>query len=59
VLAAVPDKITTGHQERQAYVYVRQSTTKQVRENVPSRENQYALIERAAALGWPEGASAS
>jgi DNA invertase Pin-like site-specific DNA recombinase len=55
VLAAVPDKITTGHQERQAYVYVRQSTQKQVRENVPSRENQYALIEQAAALGWPRG----
>ena len=47
------DKITAQHRERRAYVYVRQSSPKQVRENKAGQENQYALVERALALGWP------
>ncbi|HET8626796.1 MAG TPA: recombinase family protein [Thermomicrobiales bacterium] len=47
------EKIATRHRERRAYVYVRQSSPKQVRENAAGRENQYALVERARALGWP------
>lgn len=47
------EKITARHQERRAYVYIRQSTPKQVRENRAGQENQYALVERAVALGWP------
>ena len=47
-------KISARHLERAAYVYVRQSTHKQVRDNHGSRENQYALLERAIELGWHE-----
>lgn len=35
-----------------AIVYVRQSTQKQVLENTESTARQYALVERAKALGW-------
>ncbi|MDQ3298679.1 MAG: recombinase family protein, partial [Myxococcota bacterium] len=45
-------KIKPLHLERQAYVYVRQSTPGQVREHVESKQRQYALAERAVALGW-------
>jgi len=45
-------KITTGHLQRQAYLYVRQSTLRQVFENTESTRRQYALRERAVALGW-------
>jgi DNA invertase Pin-like site-specific DNA recombinase len=47
-------KISALHLERAAYVYVRQSTHKQVRDNRGSRSNQYALFERAVELGWHE-----
>ena len=47
------DKITPAHRQRQAYVYVRQSTPKQVQQHQESRRNQYALIQRAIDLGWP------
>jgi DNA invertase Pin-like site-specific DNA recombinase len=47
-------KISALHLERAAYVYVRQSTNKQVRDNHGSRTNQYALLERAVELGWHE-----
>jgi Resolvase, N terminal domain len=46
-------KITTAHLSRMAYLYVRQSTLRQVFENTESTHRQYALRERAAALGWP------
>ena len=41
------------HLERQAVVYVRQSTPRQVIEHGESLARQYALRQRAAALGWP------
>jgi len=47
------EKVTTSHLKRQAYCYVRQSTLKQVFENSESTKRQYALRERAIALGWP------
>jgi hypothetical protein len=47
----LPRKITARHQERCAYIYVRQSTPTQVRHRRTSRDNQYALVERARALG--------
>ena len=47
-------KISARHLERCAYVYVRQSTQKQVRDNHGSRGNQYALLERVIELGWHE-----
>jgi DNA invertase Pin-like site-specific DNA recombinase len=47
------DKITGRHRERYAYVYIRQSTPKQVQQNQESQRNQYALVQRALDLGWP------
>jgi len=46
-------KVTASHLKRKAYCYVRQSTLKQVFENTESTKRQYALRERAIALGWP------
>jgi hypothetical protein len=46
-------KITSRHLRRQAYLYIRQSTLRQVVENTESTERQYALRQRAVALGWP------
>lgn len=47
-------KVTAEHLQRAAYLYVRQSTLRQVLENTESTERQYALRRRAVALGWPE-----
>jgi DNA invertase Pin-like site-specific DNA recombinase len=49
-------KIRTDHLRRQAVVYVRQSTPRQVRDNCESTARQYALTDRARALGWPAAA---
>lgn len=46
-------KITARHLRRDAYLYVRQSTLRQVFENTESTKRQYALRQRAVALGWP------
>jgi DNA invertase Pin-like site-specific DNA recombinase len=46
-------KVTTAHLSRLAYLYVRQSTLRQVLENTESTHRQYALQGRAVALGWP------
>src|SRR5438093_679335 len=40
---------------RLAVVYVRQSTRRQVLDHQESTRLQYALTERAVALGWPAG----
>ena len=45
-------KIRPGHLDRAAVVYVRQSTRQQVLEHAESTRLQYALAERAVALGW-------
>jgi len=45
-------KILPQHLERQAYVYIRQSSMGQVRENLESQDLQYQLGHRAHALGW-------
>jgi len=45
-------KITPEHLARAAYVYIRQSTPDQVRNNHESRRRQYALEELAKQLGW-------
>ncbi len=47
-------KINPEHLARGAYVYVRQSTADQLRNNHESRRRQYALADRARALGWTE-----
>ncbi len=45
-------KVTPAHLKRNAYLYVRQSTPRQVIENTESTQRQYALRQRAVALGW-------
>ena len=44
-------RITSAHLSRDAYLYVRQSTLRQVNENAESTRRQYALRERAPAAG--------
>lgn len=46
-------KIQPEHLERQAFIYVRQSTLMQVRDNTGSKARQYDLVQRAMNLGWP------
>jgi DNA invertase Pin-like site-specific DNA recombinase len=45
-------KVTAEHRARQAYLYVRQSSLRQVHENRESTARQYDLKRRAQALGW-------
>src|SRR6266704_4296894 len=45
-------KILPEHLDRAAVVYVRQSSRQQVLEHSESTRLQYALAERAVALGW-------
>jgi hypothetical protein len=47
-------KVTPQHLQRGAYLYIRQSTLRQVLENTESTQRQYAIGCRAVALGWPE-----
>lgn len=51
--AVTARKIAATHLHRKAFLYVRQSTLRQVTENQESTRRQYALRERATALGWP------
>ncbi|HEX3396295.1 MAG TPA: recombinase family protein [Steroidobacteraceae bacterium] len=46
-------RVASDHLSRDAYLYVRQSTLRQISENGESTRRQYALRERALALGWP------
>ena len=46
-------KVTSAHLERDAYLYIRQSTPRQVLENIESTQRQYALRDRGVAHGWP------
>jgi len=46
-------KVLAEHLRREAFIYVRQSTQRQVLENTESTQRQYALRDRAVALGWP------
>jgi DNA invertase Pin-like site-specific DNA recombinase len=50
----MPQQITARHLQRLACLYVRQSTLQQVLANTESTARQYALKERARALGWPD-----
>ena len=51
--AEAHQKIMASHLQRSAYLYIRQSTPRQVLENTESTVRQYALRDRAVALGWP------
>ena len=48
------NKITADHLVRRACVYIRQSTPGQVQHNLESQRRQYALVDRARALGWQD-----
>src|SRR6266403_3351453 len=46
------NKITAEHLQRNACVYIRQSTPGQLVHNLESRRRQYGLADRARQLGW-------
>jgi DNA invertase Pin-like site-specific DNA recombinase len=46
------DKITPSHLEKEGLVYVRQSTSYQVRNHLEGQQRQYALADRARQLGF-------
>jgi len=48
------DKIQLRHRDRLAIVYVRQSTMQQLERHQESTRLQYALVDRAFNLGWPQ-----
>jgi DNA invertase Pin-like site-specific DNA recombinase len=45
-------KVQARHLKKNAYLYIRQSTLRQVFENTESTQRQYDLQRRALALGW-------
>jgi DNA invertase Pin-like site-specific DNA recombinase len=45
-------KVKASHLSRNAYLYIRQSTLRQVYENSESTKRQYALKQQAISLGW-------
>lgn len=47
-------KITKNHLMKKAFLYIRQSTLRQVYENTESTLRQYALREKIYALGWSQ-----
>src|SRR5215467_6399962 len=47
-------KIKPEHLVRKAIVYLRQSSEKQVRQNIESQRLQYELAEHVRSLGWQE-----
>lgn len=47
-------KITLSHLQRNAYIYIRQSTEHQVRENIESQQRQYELVKLAQKYNWNE-----
>jgi DNA invertase Pin-like site-specific DNA recombinase len=49
----VHQKVKASHLKRTAYLYVRQSSLRQVFENTESTQRQYGLREQAVTLGWP------
>jgi DNA invertase Pin-like site-specific DNA recombinase len=52
-VTAIAQKVSPEHLARTAYLYVRQSTLRQVKDNTESTERQYGLRQRAVQLGWP------
>jgi len=47
------EKVTSEHLRRDAYLYVRQSTLRQVMENTTSADRQYGLRQRASRWDGP------
>ncbi len=51
MVSELSQKVTADHLQRNAYLYIRQSTVRQVFENTESTQRQYALRQKALALG--------
>lgn len=49
-----PGKIEPHHLDRNAIVYIRQSTLQQVERHSESTRLQYALVGKACDMGWPK-----
>ena len=47
-------KVQAAHRKRNAYLYIRQSTPRQVLEHRESTQRQYGLRQQALRLGWSE-----
>lgn len=45
-------KIKPSHLNRNAYIYIRQSTEHQVRDNIESKQRQYELVQLAQQYNW-------
>ena len=45
--------IKPHHLERDAFVYLRQSSPRQVRKNLEGQQRQRAMVDHVARLGWP------
>jgi len=52
MVALTNPKVKPDHLKRNAYLYIRQSTARQVLEHQESTKRQYALESRARELGW-------
>ena len=50
----ISQKVTASQLKRSAFLYIRQSTPRQVLEHTESTARQYALRKRAVALGWKD-----
>ena len=50
----ISPKISDCHLARLAIIYIRQSSERQVHQNVESTRLQYALVEHAEQLGWAQ-----
>jgi len=47
-------EVTKEHISRKAYIYIRQSSQRQVEQHTSGRQVQYNLTQRAKHLGWPD-----
>ena len=54
MLESMSYKVTDDHRQREACLYIRQSSMHQVLENTESARRQYGLRQRAIALGWSD-----
>jgi DNA invertase Pin-like site-specific DNA recombinase len=52
VMSDTHSKVTNDHLQKNAYLYIRQSSMKQVLENTESTKRQYALQQKGIVLGW-------
>jgi len=50
----MPGEITKEHLSRKAYIYIRQSSQRQVVEHTSGQQVQYNLMQRAKRLGWSD-----